>query len=223
MRRFSKWESNSRFIKMVDMTAECNKLGLNYGPPHHAPQAGLWQDPTAQYHGGCPLAEIWVTSFDPEPEAPAPSAGRALESNSTALLADEPSAELRQGEESISVDLKREESISVARAQSFVRSSTNFRFTNGQRPFFVGADGSKEYDRSFVESYAGLLSVRRKDVICRGAHSPAHSPCTLLLACIQCTHHGAVHCVWHRCVGTWTRSSALISTCAAGSLSQHTC
>ena len=62
-RAFFQWESNSNFLKMVDMSAECEKLGLAYGPPQDEAHAGLFQDPQADFHGGCPLAEIWVTSM----------------------------------------------------------------------------------------------------------------------------------------------------------------
>lgn len=55
-RAFAMWSANSRHIKFVDVTNECITMGKNTGPPQAAKQSG-------RPHGGCPLAEIWVTSI----------------------------------------------------------------------------------------------------------------------------------------------------------------
>ena len=70
VRSFGKWEAASRFIKFVDVTDECEKLGLNYGPPTGDSQPELLQhqgysgssypnhcqDTPCRFHNGCPLA-----------------------------------------------------------------------------------------------------------------------------------------------------------------------
>jgi len=68
-RSFDKWAANSRHLKFTDMTEECTLAGLNYGPPTSGqPHQGAPCTPSEQPsgcvfpHGGCPLAEIWVTS-----------------------------------------------------------------------------------------------------------------------------------------------------------------
>jgi len=66
-RAFGGWEANNGNIKFVDVTAECQELNQNYyseshhGPPGQmeAPQDSGYRD----FHGGCPLAEIWVTNL----------------------------------------------------------------------------------------------------------------------------------------------------------------
>lgn len=56
-RAFKMWEANSRHLKFVDVSKECDALGKNYGPPQTPKQAGKYP------HGGCQLAEIWVTNI----------------------------------------------------------------------------------------------------------------------------------------------------------------
>ena len=59
-RAFGKWSGNNRFIDFIDVTEECAKTGVWSGKAD-APNSGFAQDPSLSYHGGCPLAEIWVT------------------------------------------------------------------------------------------------------------------------------------------------------------------
>ena len=175
-RAFAKWESNSRFIKMVDMTAECNKLGINRGPPNADAQAGLYQDPSLPYHGGCPLAEIWVTSLARDYggrrrlEETAPPmlhallerrGGRLHEGDAfivdhaaRRLLEDEPS----NGSLVITPQELGGSDIAVATARSYHKVTTNFRYTNGERPF-TATNGTRNFARPFVEGYAGMLSI----------------------------------------------------------------
>ena len=49
--------ANNRFIHFLEVTAECEKLGQLYGPPTQPAQSG-------RQHGGCPLAEVWITAMD---------------------------------------------------------------------------------------------------------------------------------------------------------------
>ena len=62
-RAFGKWAANNRRIDFVDVTEECAKLGMQSGAPNAQPYSGFAQDPRLDYHGGCPLAELWVTKL----------------------------------------------------------------------------------------------------------------------------------------------------------------
>ena len=53
-RAFNAWGTNSRFFKFTDVTAECETLGLLHGGQEEQP------------HGGCALAEIWITALTRE-------------------------------------------------------------------------------------------------------------------------------------------------------------
>ena len=50
-RAFNSWGANSRFFKFTDVTGECEKMGL------------LHDGQTKQPHGGCAIAEIWITAL----------------------------------------------------------------------------------------------------------------------------------------------------------------
>lgn len=156
------------------MTAECDKMGVNFGPPDAPSQAGLSQDPSLEYHGGCPLAEIWVTSIARG------GVRRQLhelqDGSQTPTLSElvkRRGGQLREGDmfvmdhagsttpgsavgEAIRRRLRTNDSIvglsdeleaiagadiAVASAFSYHRVSRNFRFTNGERPFFAGPNG----------------------------------------------------------------------------------
>ena len=67
-RAFNAWSSNNRFMKFVDVTEECKKSGQNfYSADHRGPYPLNFavqeqaSGPPNNFHGGCPLAEIWVT------------------------------------------------------------------------------------------------------------------------------------------------------------------
>jgi hypothetical protein len=80
-RAFAKWSDNNRFLRFIDVTHECERLGLNRNGqtpglrqesldlPSNRDSAELRarRDTTgsefSDFHGGCPLAEIWVTSL----------------------------------------------------------------------------------------------------------------------------------------------------------------
>jgi len=193
-RAFSKWEASSRYIKMVDMTAECDKYNINSGPPTDPPWGYMLQDPGADFHGGCPLAEVWVTPMDDGTgygeSGSASGSGRRALMQAEALEdphgAVEPLPERRLSEAFYSYDMfngndnenassltsltgdnqKLSGSSAVATARSNLRFTTEFRFTNGDRPHYVDANGNKDYNRLFVEAYAGTLSIATHGDIC---------------------------------------------------------
>ena len=108
-RGFASWSANNRFIHFLDVTQECEKLGLL-----HSGQADM-------EHGGCPLAEIWVTSEG--------SDRRELQSRME--TEDEEQSELSG-------------STAIATAKTYVRISSPskpFRFTSGVEPFVLRPDG----------------------------------------------------------------------------------
>ena len=149
------------------MTAECDKLGVNNGT--HDKNAGLWQFPGARYHGGCPLAEIWVTGLKSSPgtsddqDAATQEQGRRLED-----VLEANGGTLQEGDTwshthvtypaDISYDggydaylpggrsqfldgrrLAEGSDVPVATAETMYRATKSFRFTNGERPFYQNA------------------------------------------------------------------------------------
>jgi hypothetical protein len=140
-RAFDKWSANNKFLKFLDVTNECKKLGLNYGPPTAAAQEG-------QPHGGCPLAEIWVTKL---------VAGNrrrlSLVHNGTELI--------EEGASELSAEM------AVATALSHARYSYDFRYTNGDKPHTLASDGvTKVFGRAVVETYAGTFSFNVEENMC---------------------------------------------------------
>lgn len=134
-RAFDKWSANSRFIKFIDVSAECEAIGKLHGPPHHPPQSE-----TSSTHGACPLAEIWVTSLGTYPYN-----GRRRRLDNHIHVPDMVIAELTGG-------------MAVATAEPHANYVSDFRYTNGQSP--KNSDGSP---RSVVETNAGTFSFNAKN------------------------------------------------------------
>ena len=94
-RAFGKWASNNRHIQFFDVTTECEKLGINTGPSTGVTHPALYQEqgredgsPPSLFHGGCPLAEIWVTAMlPPQPPPPPPQSPQAPPSSRRQLSA----------------------------------------------------------------------------------------------------------------------------------------
>ena len=136
-RAFNAWGENNANIKFIDVTSECQSLGMNhYDETHRGPPSLVadGQDYAVQnggrlgFHGGCPLAEIWVTRL-------------------TAIPTEE-------------------EGISVAEAHVLARFTDNFYFTNGQQLLKPGDyDGAPAQARRSLEVYAGTLSIRTDGMI----------------------------------------------------------
>lgn len=164
---FNTWASNSRHIKFVDVTKECDALGKNFGPPTDAKQVHQYP------HGGCPLAEIWVTSLDTSA-----SSGRRLTEGGTVTaagglygldLAHHITGRSLQTTPSLQPepDMNLEANVAVATALSHARYSNTFRYTNGERPYTLASDGTtKVYGRQVVETYAGTFSFNLDAPIC---------------------------------------------------------
>ena len=174
-RAFNKWETNSRFMKLVDMTNECEKLGINHGPPRRHSEDrgdgqyyGLAQAPNLPYHGGCPLAEIWVTSLSWVTPSAASATDRRLQ-DSVGEGREQPAT---WDGETISLISSQElgGGLAVATAFTYLRPTHNFRFTNGARPFRWTDSGNVSYKRSFIEAYAGKLSIRVDPRSSDGSH-----------------------------------------------------
>jgi hypothetical protein len=61
-RAFNSWSANNRFVKFIDVTEECEARGINfYSDDHLGPLPEQNSPVSGRFHGGCPLAEIWVT------------------------------------------------------------------------------------------------------------------------------------------------------------------
>lgn len=163
-RAFDKWAANSRFLKFIDVSWECEKLGKNYGPPTNTtlhPAAD--QNELNKAHGGCPLAKIWITRL------PSSSSGRRLSDHISLIdehgrnlleldehgrnLAELPIAEY---EEALSA------AVAVATAKSHARYTTNFRYTNGVTPFET--QNGVSVARRVVETYASTFSFNVEDI-----------------------------------------------------------
>jgi len=61
-RAFDKWSANNRWIKFLDVTRECEMAGLAYEGQN---QSSALPGKPFMPHGGCQLAEIWVTKYVP--------------------------------------------------------------------------------------------------------------------------------------------------------------
>ena len=53
--------------------------------------------------------------------------------------------------------------VPVARARTEYRLSTNFYFTNKERPFKRNSDGGPDYNRMFAEAYSGQMLIATVD------------------------------------------------------------
>ena len=156
-RGFDKWAANNRFIKFLDVTEECALAG--YPDNWNHPTVPASNDLTQQ-HNGCPLAEIWITRYassttgrrrklqiNPGPVQVDPSTGQALPT----LQAYE---DMQEG------------GVAVATAQPIPRYAWDFRFTNGERPFYADRTGTERYNRPFIEVYGGIFRFNADDNIC---------------------------------------------------------
>eukprot|EP00316_Scyphosphaera_apsteinii_P023363 CAMPEP_0119309582 /NCGR_PEP_ID=MMETSP1333-20130426/15845_1 /TAXON_ID=418940 /ORGANISM="Scyphosphaera apsteinii, Strain RCC1455" /LENGTH=578 /DNA_ID=CAMNT_0007313575 /DNA_START=76 /DNA_END=1812 /DNA_ORIENTATION=- len=126
-RAFDKWSANNRFIKFVDVTRECELAGKLYGPPTDDPQ-----EETKHIHGGCPLAEIWVTKQ--EPQNINSSAERQSQSEKSVAAATQYSKIVR--------DFR----YTNGRRPFLNSNNSDYRKSTGQ------------YNRQVIETYAGKLT-----------------------------------------------------------------
>lgn len=154
-RAFDKWSANSRFINFVDVTAECTKLGLDYGPPTDDRRQN------ERPHGGCALAEIWVTQLDTSSRRRR-RLSHELSNATSGLLFEE--SELNAA-------------TAVATATSHAHFTQTFRYTNGERPHYCDcgayvcdtypcAEAERDYNREVVETIAGTFSFNTDSNVC---------------------------------------------------------
>ena len=109
----------------------------HYGPPTGPRHVGPACNPSFMAagcvfpHGGCPLAEIWVTSRDHSLDGENGNSGG--------------------------------DGTAVATALPHAQYSSDFRYSNGARPF-LNNSGVITYNRQVVESFAGTFSFETEKV-----------------------------------------------------------
>ena len=144
-RAFNAWGTNSRFFKFTDVTGECEKMGLLHGGQEEQP------------HGGCAIAEIWITALTRDE-----STRRRLQEGRR-RLATEGEAGSQEGGglqvESAEQNLDSGGTF-VATALSHWRASYAFRYTNGEAAFQWVLTGGEwvQQARPVLETYAGTLA-----------------------------------------------------------------
>ena len=151
-RAFNAWGTNSRFFKFTDVTSECQKMGL------------LHDGQDGQPHGGCPIAEIWITALTRDESRrrlrreiavrrrlTTEGGGGSQESGGSAgLHVEEAAQNLDSGGEGTF----------VATALSHWRASRDFRYTNGDAAFqwaLTGGEWTRQA-RPVLETYAGTFA-----------------------------------------------------------------
>jgi len=158
-RAFDNWSANSRYINFLDVTLECEKLGALFGPPNGPAQPG-------QKHGGCPLAEIWVTQLA---SVASPQRRRAQTVGAAPSLDSmSEDAYLVQEEQGGQQQLRGGSITAVATALSYLRVSSSFRFTNGERPYTLSSSGERVYGRHIVETISGRLAYAASGTVAGG-------------------------------------------------------
>lgn len=148
-RALNSWGTNSRFFKFTDVTGECE----NAGWPTSFNQV-------EQPHGGCALAEIWITAITGEET----ERRQLQEVARRRRLSEELGAEEELSEQLAVVEGSSQALDSggtyVATALSHWRPSYEFRYTNGDTAFqwvLTGGEWTKQ-PRPILETYAGTFA-----------------------------------------------------------------
>ena len=144
-RAFNAWGTNSRFFKFTDVTAECETLGLLHGSQEEQP------------HGGCALAEIWITALTREESRrrQLQEARRRLHTEGGAGSPEGGGLHIESAEQNLDSG-----GLFVASALSHWRASYSFRYTNGEAAFqwvLTGGEWERQ-PRPVLETYAGTLA-----------------------------------------------------------------
>jgi len=174
-RAFNKWAANSRYLTFIDVTHECERLGLDSGLPTDPRHEGVACTPSSRPvgcvmpHGGCPLAEIWVTSLNGPwcssglctPESSGRRQLRGTIQDALGRVVDTIPHQGRRLQDGESAAL--EGGTAVATALPHAQYVTDFRYTNGEKPFY-GGRGGPYYNRTVVETFAGTFSFNTADV-----------------------------------------------------------
>jgi hypothetical protein len=132
-RSFDKWAANNRNFKFTDMTKECTIAGLNFGPP----TSGRRHTGTACTPANQPSGCVMPHSGCPLAEIWVTSKIGPFSTPASIAAASESS--------------------SVATALPHAQYSTDFRYSNGARPF-LNNSGVITYNRQVVETFAGTFS-----------------------------------------------------------------
>ena len=138
-RSFDKWAANNRNFKFTDMTKECTIAGLNFGPP----TSGRRHTGTACTPANQPSGCVMPHSGCPLAEIWVTSKIGPFSTPASIAAASESS--------------------SVATALTHARYSTDFRYSNGARPF-LNNSGVITYNRQVVETFAGTFSFETEKV-----------------------------------------------------------
>ena len=144
-RAFNAWGTNSRFFKFTDVTGECEALGLLHGGQEEQP------------HGGCALAEIWITALTREESRRRQLQGarRRLHTEGGAGSPEGGGLHIESAEQNLDSG-----GYFVASALSLWRASYSFRYTNGEAAFqwvLTGGEWERR-PRPMLETYAGTLA-----------------------------------------------------------------
>ena len=134
-------------------------MGQNYGPPTDNAQPGM-------PHGGCPLAEIWITAMSTSGRRRMVAQSPTIGPDGKEMVGDDGLPPLVAD-----FDLERQSeasgSFAVATAQPHPRYAYDFRYTNGARPFWASADDAPAegtFHRPVVETYAGTFTFNVENV-----------------------------------------------------------
>ena len=144
-RAFNAWGTNSRFFKFTDVTGECEKMGLLHGGQEEQP------------HGGCAIAEIWITALtrDESRRRQLQEARRRLATEGEAGSQEGAGLQVESAEQNLDSG-----GTFVASALSHWRASSAFRYTNGEAAYqwvLVGGEWARQA-RPVLETYAGTLA-----------------------------------------------------------------
>lgn len=157
-RAFDKWAANSRYLKFIDVTAECKKLEMDFGPPTSTKvQNSSFANYLSAAHGGCPLAKIWITRF----AATADGSTRRRRLSDTFDIIDEHGRKLEEPIANTNDALSA--AVAVATAKTHARYTTTFRYTNGEKPLTMVGQ-TPTYGRTVVEAYAGTFQFNVEQI-----------------------------------------------------------
>ena len=144
-RAFNAWGTNSRFFKFTDVTGECEKMGLLHGGQEEQP------------HGGCAIAEIWITALtrDESTRRQLQEGRRRLATEGEAGSQEGGGLQVESAEQNLDSG-----GTFVATALSHWRASYAFRYTNGEAAFQWVLTGGEwvQQARPVLETYAGTLA-----------------------------------------------------------------
>ena len=151
----TKWAANNRFIKFLDVTEECALAGY----PNN------WNHPTVPASNDPDAAAQWLPPRrDLDPRYASSTTGRRRKLRSPGTRSGRPFDGPGVADAQAYEDMQG--GVAVATAQPIPRYAWDFRFTNGERPFYADRTGSERYNRPFIEVYGGIFRFNADDNIC---------------------------------------------------------